>query len=83
MSRFFLNPSPGCPPPTVTKLTVGERMGKEHAGKKRKRRLRRLPDGAEARFLRRAAILIGLVPLAAMTQHEVDWLFRQRVRLAE
>ena len=48
-----------------------------------KRRLRKLPAGAEAQFLRRAAVLAGLVPLHAMTQEEVDWLFRQRVRLAE
>jgi len=35
------------------------------------------------RLSRRVALLVGVVPLPRMTQAEVDWVFRQCVRLAE
>jgi hypothetical protein len=41
-----------------------------------------LSPGAEARFTRRLAVLLGVVPLPEMTQAETDWVFAQRVRLA-
>lgn len=37
----------------------------------------------EAQMRRRVAVLLGLVPLAEMSQEEADWLFRQRTVMAD
>lgn len=42
-----------------------------------------LPPGAEDRLRRAVALLLGLIPLPDMTDDEVAWVFRQRVRLAD
>lgn len=49
---------------------------------RRKSRPAALSPEAEARFARRMSVLLGLVPLPAMTQAETDWVFRQKVRTA-
>jgi hypothetical protein len=41
-----------------------------------------LPLGAEARAVRRLSMLIGAVPLWEMSQAEVDWVFRAKLRIA-
>jgi hypothetical protein len=41
-----------------------------------------LPPQAEARVVRRLAVLLGLIPLPEMTQAEADWVFLQKQRLA-
>ena len=47
-----------------------------------KRTLEPLPPQAEARVVRRLAVLLGLIPLTEMSQVETDWLFHQKQRLA-
>ncbi len=62
-------------------------MGDESSGgwqmtKLKKKAVPALSPEAEARLIRGMAVLVGLVPLPDMTQAETDWLFEQRVRLA-
>ena len=42
-----------------------------------------LPPDVEARMHRHISVLLGLVPLADMTQNEVDWVFRSAVQWAD
>ena len=73
-------------PPGVGGDTRGQRMdAKSDGGRKTVRAAERvppLPRQAEARVVRRLAVLLGLVPLPEMTQAETDWLFHQKQRLA-
>ncbi len=41
-----------------------------------------LPPDVEALAARRLTLVLGLVPLAAMSQAEADWMFRAKVRMA-
>jgi hypothetical protein len=56
-------------------------MGNEKNGRRARRKLPPLPPEAAARMSRNVHILLGWVPLPQMTQEEVDWLFRQKLRL--
>jgi desulfoferrodoxin (superoxide reductase-like protein) len=67
--------------------TSGARMGDESSvGERQATREKKvvpvLSREAEARLIRGMAVLVGLVPLPQMTQHETDWVFRQKVRMA-
>jgi hypothetical protein len=55
---------------------------KSDGSQKTKRAPGSLPPQAEARVVRRLAVLLGLVPLPEMTQVETDWVFHQKQRLA-
>jgi hypothetical protein len=41
-----------------------------------------LPPEIAAQMTRRTHILIGLIPLAELTQDETEWLLLQKVRMA-
>jgi hypothetical protein len=54
----------------------------QKAKRKSKGVFKPLPPEVEARMTRRVTVLLGLIPLAEMTQDETDWLFHQKLRTA-
>ncbi|HYH64924.1 MAG TPA: hypothetical protein VD866_09545 [Urbifossiella sp.] len=52
-------------------------------GEQVQRTLEGMSPAAETRVARRLNVLLGVVPLWELTQAETDWVFRQKVRLAD